>query len=108
MRFWEPGFLHLDANDPLALLRCWEDGDISAGAQYGGDLGPALGAITAQAIVMPGEYGSYRPPVDRQAEVARMPIAGCRLIPSIWGHMTLCNPADRPFIDAVLQELLEG
>jgi len=105
-RFWEPGFLHLDANDLLALLRTWEDGDISAGATYGDDLGRALGAIKARAIVMPGEYDSYFPPVDSRAEVACMPNAECRPIPSIWGHMTLWNPADRPFIDAALRELL--
>ena len=105
-RFWEPAFLHLDANDLLALLRCWEEGDISAGPQYGGDLDRALGAITARAIVMPCEYDSYFPPADNRAEVAQMPHAECRPIPSIWGHMTLWNPADRPFIDAALRELL--
>ena len=105
-RFWEPGFLHLDANDLLALLRTWDDGDISAGEAYGGDLGRALGAITARAIVMPGEYDSYFPPADNHTEVALMPNAECRPIPSIWGHMTLWNPADRPFIDAALRELL--
>ncbi len=107
-RFWEPAFLHHDANDLLALLRCWEDGDIGAGAQHGGDLGRALGSITARAIVVPCEYDSYFPPADSHAEVARMPNAECRPINSIWGHMTLWNPADRPFFDAVLRELLEG
>jgi homoserine O-acetyltransferase len=105
-RFWEPAFLHHDANDLLALLRTWEDGDISAGSAYGGDLDLALGAIKARAIVMPGEYDSYFPPVDSRAEVERMRNAECRPIPSIWGHMTLWNPQDRPFIDAALGELL--
>ena len=107
-RFWEPGFLHHDANDLLALLRCWDDGDISAGAEYGGDLDRALGAITARAIVVPCEYDTYFPPSDSHAEVARMPNAECRPINSIWGHMTLWNPADRPFFDAALRDLLEG
>ena len=107
-RFWEPGFLHHDANDLLALLRCWEDGDISAGAEYGGDLDRALGAITARAIVVPCEYDTYFPPSDSHAEVARMPNAECRPINSIWGHMTLWNPADQPFFDAALRDLLEG
>ncbi len=106
-RFWEPGFLHLDANDLLALLRTWEDGDISACPAYGGDLDRALGAITARAIVMPGEYDSYFPPVDSDAEVKRMPNAECRPIRSIWGHMTLWNKEDQPFIDAALSELLQ-
>lgn len=105
-RFWEPAFLHHDANDLLALLRTWEDGDISAGAECGGDLDRALGSITARAIVMPGDHDSYFPAVDSRAEVALMPNAECRPIPSIWGHMTLWNPADRPFIDAALRELL--
>ncbi len=105
-RFWEPAFLHHDANDLLTLLRCWEEGDISAGPEYGGDLDGALSAITARAIVMPCEHDSYFPSVDSQAEVALMRNAECRPISSIWGHMTLWNPADRPFIDAALRELL--
>ena len=104
-RFWEAGFMHLDANDLLALLRTWQEGDISAGA-YGGDLNGALGAIKARAIVMPCEYDTYFPPADSHAEVARMPNAECRPINSIWGHMTLWNPADQPFFDAALRELL--
>jgi homoserine O-acetyltransferase len=105
-RFWEPAFLHLDANDLLSLLRCWEEGDISAGPEYGGNLDRALGAITARAIVMPGELDSYFPPVDSLSEVSRMRNAEYRPISSIWGHMTIWNPADRPFIDAALTELL--
>lgn len=105
-RFWEAGFIHHDANDLLALLRCWEDGDISANPLYSGDVGRALSAIKARAIVMPGQYDSYFPPADSQEEIRRMPNAECRVIPSIWGHMTLWNPEDRPFIDEALAELL--
>jgi homoserine O-acetyltransferase/O-succinyltransferase len=105
-RFWEPAFLHHDTNDLLALLHTWEEGDISACPEYGGDFDRALGAIKARAIVMPGEYDSYFPPADSRDEVKRMRNAECRPIPSIWGHMTLWNPAERPFIDATLRELL--
>ena len=107
-RFWEPNFLHHDANDLLALLRCWDDGDISAGAEYGGDLDRALGAITARAVVVPCEYDTYFPPADSHAEVARMPNAECQPIHSIWGHMTLWNPEDRAFFDAALRDALGG
>ncbi len=105
-RFWEAGFIHHDANDLLSLLRCWDDGDISANPLYKGDIGRALAAIRARAIVMPGEHDSYFPPADSEEEVRRMPNAECRVIPSIWGHMTLWNPEDRPFIDKALAELL--
>jgi homoserine O-acetyltransferase/O-succinyltransferase len=107
-RFWEPAFQHHDANDLLSLLRTWYEGDISANPTFGGDLPRALGAIKARAIVMPGEYDRYFPPVDNEAEVSHMPNAICRPIPSIWGHMTVWNPEDRVFIDTALRELLEG
>lgn len=105
-RFWEASFSHHDANDLLALLRCWEDGDISAGPEYAGDLSRALGAIKARAIVVPCEHDRYFPSADSHAEAAQMPNAVCRPIDSTWGHMTLWNPADRPFFDSVLRELL--
>ena len=107
-RFWEANFLHHDANDLLALLGCWEDGDISAGPVYGGDLQRALGSIKARAIVVPCEYDMYFPPADSYAEVAKMPNAECRPIRSTWGHMTLWNQADRPFFDAALRDLLSS
>ena len=34
------------------------------------------------------------------------PNAECRPVQSIWGHMALWNPEDRPFFDAALRELL--
>ena len=69
----------------------------------------ALGAIKARAIVMPGEFDRYFPPVDNIEEVRHMPIAICPPIPSIWGHMTVWNDSeDRRFIDIALRELLEG
>ncbi|MBN9508733.1 MAG: alpha/beta fold hydrolase [Alphaproteobacteria bacterium] len=104
--FWENAFLRHDANDLLALLQTWHDGDISDNPSYGGDLDAALGAIKARTIIMPGAYDSYFPPVDSQYEASRIAGAECRVIDSIWGHMTLWNPADQPFIDAALAELL--
>lgn len=104
--FWEGAFLRHDANDLLALLRTWHDGDISAQPAYGGDFAQALGAIRARTIVMPCAYDSYFPPADSEYEASHIPGAECRVIPSIWGHMTLWNPADRPFIDRGLADLL--
>jgi homoserine O-acetyltransferase len=53
MRFFEGFFRQRDANDLLAGLPTWRHADISANDRYKGDLGAALGAITARAIVMP-------------------------------------------------------
>ena len=44
------------------------------------------GAITAEAIVMPSETDLYFTVDDNRREVALMPKAELRPVPSIWGH----------------------
>ena len=44
-----------DANDMLALLETWQRGDVSRG----GDLGAALGAVKAKALIMPCRTDLY-------------------------------------------------
>lgn len=106
---WEGNFRRRDANDLLAMLWMWQHADISANELYGGDLTTALGAIAAQAIVMPCETDLYFTVEDNRREVARMPNAELRPIPSIWGHRAgnpAANPEDAAFIDAAVRELL--
>jgi homoserine O-acetyltransferase/O-succinyltransferase len=106
---WEAGFRRRDANDLLAMLWMWQRADISANELYGGDLTKALGAITAKAIVMPCETDLYFTVEDNRREVARMPRAELRPIPSIWGHRAgnpAQNPAAAKFLDAAVRELL--
>jgi homoserine O-acetyltransferase/O-succinyltransferase len=104
--FWEPAFIHHDANNLLAMLWTWQHGDVSDNPLHGGDLAKALGSITARTIILPGQTDSYFPPTDSQREAELIPSAECRPIPSIWGHMCLWNPADAPFIDTALREAL--
>lgn len=101
--------LNSDANNLLAMLWSWQQGDISANAMYRGDFDKALGAISAKAIVMPSQTDLYFPPEDNAWEVRHMPCAELRPIPSIWGHMAGSpgvNPVDTAFIDRALKELL--
>ncbi len=101
--------LNSDANNLLAMLWSWQQGDISANARYNGDFESALGAIKAKAIVMPSQTDLYFPPEDNAWEVQHMPNAEFRPIPSIWGHMAGSpgvNPVDTAFIDSALKELL--
>ena len=98
-----------DANNLLAMLWSWQQGDISANSLYQGDFEKALGAISAKAIVMPSQTDLYFPPEDNALEVRQMPNAELRPIPSIWGHMAGSpgvNPVDTAFIDSALKELL--
>ncbi len=81
--FWEGLFLAKDANNLLAMLWTWQNGDISANPLYGGDFAKALGAIKAKAYVMPGRTDLYFPPEDSEFEVAHMPNA--KLIPIEFG-----------------------
>lgn len=107
---WEPHFLGKDANDLLTMLSTWQSADISANSLHNGDFPRALAAIKAKAIVMPCRTDLYFPAEDSEIEVAHMPNAELRVIPSIWGHMAGggLNPADAAFIDRALSDLLEG
>ena len=87
LRFLEGYFRRRDANDLLAMLWTWQHADISANERYNGDFAAALRAITARAIVMPGETDLYFRVRDNELEVAQMPNAKLRPIPSIWGHV---------------------
>src|SRR5216683_1566045 len=108
VRFVEGYFRRRDANDLLAMLWTWQHADISGNPQHKGDFAAALGAIRARAIVMPGATDLYFRVRDNELEVAQMPNAELRPIPSIWGHVAASgvNPPDDHFIDVALHELL--
>jgi len=99
-----------DANDLLAMLWTWWHADISANDRFKGDFAAALRSITARAIVMPGETDLYFRVRDNELEVAEMPNAELRPIPSSWGHAAGfgVHGPDNEFIDRALNELLAG
>ncbi len=106
VRFTEGYFRERDANDLLAMLWTWQHADISANDLFRGDFEAALRAIRSRAIVMPSTTDLYFRVRDNELEVAHMPHAELRPIPSIWGHLAALNPADNRFIDEALNELL--
>ena len=109
VEFWEGRRVEGDANDFLAMLWTWQNGDISANSIYQGDFHKALGAIKAKAIVMPCRTDLYFPPEDSVHEVSHMPNAELRPIESIWGHLAGgpgWNPPDVKFVDDAIRELL--
>ena len=108
--FWEGFFLAKDANNLLAMLWTWQNGDIGKTPGFDGDSERALGAITARAIVMPAEKDLYFPPEDNAYEVRHMPNAELRVIPGVWGHFAGggldADRTDTRFLDDALKELL--
>ena len=106
--FWEGFFIHKDANNLLAMLWTWQNGDIGDNEIYGGDFRKALGAIKAKAFVMPGRTDLYFPPEDSEIEVAHMPNAELRVFESSYGHFasSALNPADIAFQNEAIKEIL--
>jgi homoserine O-acetyltransferase len=106
---WEANFLRRDANDLLAKIWTWQHADIAADPRYGGDLAKALGAITADALIMPSTTDLYFRVADNEREVVHMKRAQLKPIESIWGHRAgnpSQNPADDEFIDREVKALL--
>jgi homoserine O-acetyltransferase len=57
---------------------------------------------------MPSRTDTYFPPEDSVREVAHMPNAELRVIPSDWGHVAGAgvNPDDNAFVEAAIREVL--
>jgi len=107
--FWEGFFLDgRDANNLLAMLWTWQNGDIGLTPGFEGEYERALASIRAKAIVMPAEKDLYFPPEDEEYAVRHMEDAELRVIPGVWGHFAGggLNPDDVKFIDDALKELL--
>ena len=106
----EEGFGSFDANDLLAMVATWQAADIGAHPRFDGSLSAALAAIRSRAFVMPSRTDLYFPPEDSQIEVALMPNAELRVIPSIWGHLAGggANADDTAWLDEQLRELLRA
>jgi homoserine acetyltransferase len=58
---WEGRFIqYWDANDMIALLKTWQNGDISI-VRDGGDYEKALKSIKAKGLIMPSKTDLYFP-----------------------------------------------
>jgi homoserine O-acetyltransferase/O-succinyltransferase len=109
VRAWEVNMLKRDANNLMSMLWTWQNADVSANDKFNGDLAAALGSITAKALVMPGATDMYFPAEDNRREVALMPNAELRVIPSIWGHRAgnpSQNEPDLQFLTNAIHGLL--
>jgi homoserine O-acetyltransferase len=104
--FLEAYFLPMDPNNLLCQARKWRTADVSHHAD--GDLGAALGRITARTIVTAVDTDMFFPVEDCQQDAGLIPGAELRVINSVWGHLAgFCVfDADRQAIDDVLRDIL--
>jgi homoserine O-acetyltransferase len=112
LEFFHGIFARHDANNLLGMLETWQLADVSKHPRFQGDWHAALSSINCPAIVLPSKTDLYFPPEDNAIEVAMMPDAELRIIPSVYGHAAgypgLSTPEDDEFIDNALHELLSG
>ncbi len=108
---WEADHLLWDANDLLAMLHTWQDGDISRQPAYKGILEKALGAIKARTIVIPCSDDLYFPPEDNALEVPHMQQGELRVFESPWGHC-VASPGNcdrfQAFLDRAIRDVMES
>ena len=107
--FWEDFFLDdRDANNLLAMLWTWQNGDVGRTPGFDGDTAAALASIQARTIQMPAEKDLYFPPEDEIWASNHLPNSEVRVLPGIWGHFAGGgkNPVDTAFIDKAVTELL--
>ncbi len=111
---WDTAFAHRDANNLLAQISTWQNGDISRCAAFNGDFAAALGAIRTRMLLMPGQTDRYFDWRDNEAELGKLVHAASRElcpIPSIHGHRAgnpMRIPADRAFINRTITGLLQS
>ncbi|MEM9091746.1 MAG: alpha/beta fold hydrolase [Cyanobacteria bacterium P01_F01_bin.53] len=109
LRSWEAGYRKRDPHNLLTMIETWLHCDVSDNPLYDGDYERAMGAITAQTLVMPATSDLYFTPEDCEAEASLIPNSTYRAIPSIWGHRAgnpYQNAEDELFIKQSVDELL--
>ena len=104
----EGRFLQRDVNNYLSQVKTWQTHNVGETPGFNDDHEQALASIKASAVVMPCQTDLYFPPEDSEAEVACMPNAILKPIPSVWGHYAGMgvNPTDMAFIDQAIRACL--
>lgn len=113
-RSWDVAFAHRDANNILAQLWTWQNGDISRCDEFGGDFATAMAAIKARVLLMPGTTDNYFQVGDNAAELPLLTQArSAELCPisSLHGHRAgnpIKIPADKAFLNGKLKDFLSS
>jgi homoserine O-acetyltransferase/O-succinyltransferase len=104
-RLFEEDYDGSEAADLLCQLAKWRTADVSR--HTGGDLGAALGRISARTVVAAFSHDAWFPAADCEAEQRLVPGSELRVVESLWGHYAWgITAAETAQIDDVLRGLL--
>ncbi|MDC0861137.1 alpha/beta fold hydrolase [Alphaproteobacteria bacterium] len=85
-KLWKTIYYKRDANDLLAMIRTWQEHDISNNDKFKGNLDEALKSIKANVVLMPGVNDLYFPPEENKEELKNLKNGMIEIIPSNYGH----------------------
>lgn len=107
-KLWNKIYYHRDANDLLAMIRTWQEHDISKNDLFQNDFSKSLQSISAQTILMPGKNDLYFPPKDNEIELKDISNGELRVIPSSYGHYAGAGKSkeDLDFINRAIADLI--
>ena len=107
-KLWNKIYYHRDANDLLAMIRTWQEHDISKNDVFQNDFSKSLQSISAKTILMPGKNDLYFPPEDNEIELKDISNGELRVIPSSYGHYAGAGKSkeDLDFINSAIADLI--
>jgi homoserine O-acetyltransferase len=104
-RLFVEDFAALEPADLLAQLAKWRLADVARLAD--GDLGAALGRVTARTVVAALSHDNWFPVADCRAEQELVAGSSFRVVQSVWGHYAWgITAAETAQIEQILGELL--
>ena len=107
-KLWKTIYYKRDANDLLAMIRTWQEHDISNNEKFNGNIEQALSSIKANVVLMPGINDLYFPPEENKEELKSLKNGKLEIIPSNYGHYAGAakSKEDLDFVNNQIKTLL--
>ncbi len=107
-KLWKTIYYKRDANDLLAMIRTWQEHDISNNEKFNGNIEEALSSIKANVVLMPGINDLYFPPEENKEELKSLENGKLEIIPSNYGHYAGAakSKEDLDFVNNQIKTLL--
>ena len=107
-KLWKTIYYKRDANDLLAMIRTWQEHDISNNDKFKGNLDEALKSIKANVTLMPGINDLYFPPEENREELKNLKNGKLEIILSNYGHYAGAakSKEDLDFVNNQIKRLL--